>query len=189
MSSQNDDPLIDTALIKKWKSLKKKPTVIVFDLDFTLWPYFVDHHVTPPISKKKLNKREVIVDSDGFEMSGFVDVSRILKTLKEKCLGPDQHLAIASRSTTPELAMETIELHGWKNYFSSFQIYPRNKTEHMKKIKEDLKFDKYQEVLFFDDEYHNIMDTSYLGVCAIEINRSLGLNIETLLAGLDHFSK
>jgi magnesium-dependent phosphatase-1 len=136
-----------------------------------------------------MNKRETVVDSEGFDMSGFVDVSKILKTLKEKCLKPGQHLAIASRSTTPELAMRTMELHGWKDYFSSFQIYPRNKTEHMTKIKNELKFDKFQEVLFFDDEYHNIMDTGYLGVCAIEIKRSFGLNMETFFAGLDRFSQ
>jgi magnesium-dependent phosphatase 1 len=188
MATQQTDPLIDKELIKKWKSLKKKPTVIVFDLDFTLWPYFVDQHATPPLSIKKINGENTVVDSEGFVMTGYVDVTRILKTLKEKCLGPNQYLAVASRSTTPELAMQNIELLGWKDYLSSFQIYPRRKTEHMKKIQEDLKFSSFKEVLFFDDEKYNIMDTSYLGVCAIEINRAFGLKMGVLLEGLDRFN-
>jgi magnesium-dependent phosphatase 1 len=179
------DSDIDTELIKRWKGLKKKPNVIVFDLDYTLWPYYVDCHVEPPI--RKLNEREV-VDSVGFKMNGFKDINKILKTLKEHCLNDNQYLAVASRSTTPKLAMEAIEALGWTEYFSSVQIYPKSKTIHMSKIKEDLKFESYDQVLFFDDEHTNIKETSKMGVCAILIACETGVDMNTLLNGLNKFN-
>jgi magnesium-dependent phosphatase 1 len=185
MYTIQNDPFIDTTLVNKWQSLRKKPTVIVFDLDYTLWPYFIEHHVTAPIHKTSSK----VVDSKGFTLTTFADVNRILKTLKEKCLGPHQHLAIASRSITPELAMNAIELLGWKDYFSSIQIYPTPKSRHMNKIQEELRLAGFQEVLFFDDDQRNIVATRPMGVCAIQVDQSSGLTMEMMMIGLDRFDE
>jgi magnesium-dependent phosphatase 1 len=171
-------------LIQHWKSLKKKPTIIVFDLDYTLWPYFADCHIEPPISKRRENGKEILVDSTGRDIRGFSDVSKILKTLRDHCLDESQHIAIASRSTTPKLAMEIIEHLGWKNHISSFQIYPTNKKNHMNKIREELKFEKFEEVLFFDDDMSNIKSTSSIGVVAITVDNRRGVDLNTILHGL-----
>lgn len=186
-SGQQETDDIDHGLIRHWKSLIKKPKIIVFDLDYTLWPYFVDCHVVPPISIKNNSSTE-LVDSQGFLMNGFKDVTRILKTLKHHCLNKNEHLAIASRSTTHKLAMETIEALGWKDYFSSFQIYPKPKNVHMKEIISDLKFNDYNEILFFDDEVYNIKTTNKLGVVAIEINPYVGVDVNVVIEGLNIFN-
>ena len=35
------------------------PKIIAFDLDYTLWPFWVDTHVTPPLKAKDNNTRSV----------------------------------------------------------------------------------------------------------------------------------
>ncbi|RNA30363.1 magnesium-dependent phosphatase 1-like [Brachionus plicatilis] len=191
MSQQNED-LIDQNLIQHWKSMKKRPKIIVFDLDYTLWPYYVDCHATPPIKRTSQTTTFgtiKVIDSTGLKMNGFKDVNKILYTLKYHCLNEskNEYLAIASRSTTPDLAMETIEALGWTKYFSSFQIYPKTKTNHMRKILEELKMTSYEDILFFDDEIQNIKQTSSLKLTAIEIDPSVGTDMKTLIHGLEVF--
>lgn len=188
ITNNNNNDEFDHDLIKHWNGLKKRPNIIALDLDYTCWPYFVDCHVDPPLAKRKLRHDfEIVVDSNGFDLSGYKDVTRILRTLRLKCLNENQHLVVASKSTTEALAMRVIGELGWREYFSSFQIYPRNKINHMKSIKEELKFEKFEEILFFDDDHTNISSTSSLGVVAIEVDQSTGLDMKTLKSGLNYY--
>lgn len=185
---QQDIELVDENLIKYWNSLKRHPKVIVFDLDYTLWPYFVDSFVQPPISKHQPKKNtQLVVDSYGSDLSGFPDVTRILHTLKHHCLEDEQHLAIASRSPAEEIARQVIDHLGWTSYFSSFQIYPSCKTNHMNQIKRDLGFKRFDEVLFFDDHPANITSTRGIGVMAIKVYEAKGLTMNDLFHGLKEY--
>ena len=144
MESQNkvnDDQsdLVDSDIIRHWKSLKRKPSVIVLDLDYTLWPFYADCHLSPPLRKVSKSSAQVeLIDNDGSKWKAFKDVATILYTLKTHCFSDGQHLAVASRSTTNELARDAIELFGWTSYFSSIHIYPKSKLIHMKAIMEEL---------------------------------------------------
>lgn len=179
-----DESQHDPSLIEHWNNLKYRPRIIVFDLDYTLWPYFMDCHVVPPI-KSTINNN--IQDARGTEYKAFDDVTRILRTLKEKCLDDDGHLAIASRSSTTDLAMQGIRIYGWEKYLSSFQIYPKIKNIHMKEIKNELKFDDFTDVLFFDDEQYNYKPTAQLGVVPFIITKKYGLSMEAMFEGLKCF--
>ena len=186
-----EDQLVDHDLVGQWESLTNKPKVIVFDLDHTLWPYDVDDNVKPPI-EKRVNSLGLydIYDNSGKKFSSYEHVTRILHTLKNHCLNSNGgHLAIASRSTTPDLAMQSIEAYGWKSYLSSFQIYNTNKVKHMRAIKEELGAFEFNVFLFFDDVLDNIASTSRLGLQAFLVSRQDGLDKSALLKGLKLFDK
>ena len=145
---------INQDLIKKWNSMKKKPKVIVFDLDYTLWQFFVGKDIKPPITREQEKNQTIVKDSKGFIMKPFDEVNQILYTLKNHCLDAsnNEHLAIASRTSRKDLALETVTKFGWDKYFSSFQAYTKTKTIHMEAILEELKMTNYEDILFFDDE-------------------------------------
>ena len=49
--SEIEDNKIDEKIIAAWETLKYKPKVIAFDLDCTLWPFWIDTHVKAPFKK------------------------------------------------------------------------------------------------------------------------------------------
>ncbi|CAL1285767.1 unnamed protein product, partial [Larinioides sclopetarius] len=56
-----------------------KPKLIVFDLDYTLWPFWVDTHVRSPIKKDKMQEASGISYSD---MLFFDDEERNISDLR-----------------------------------------------------------------------------------------------------------
>ena len=187
MEANLEDKVYDEDLINHWNSLSNRPKVIVFDLDYTLWPYFIDQHVQPPIDRRIKDSVVEITDKYGNGFKSYKDVNLILRTLKEKCLGNDGHLAIASKSTTGKLAMQAIEFYGWKEYLSSFQIYYITKSKHMNEIKKELGFESFEEVLFFDDDRSNVPPTRQLGVLPFLVD-SDGLTKQAMINGLTQFN-
>lgn len=114
-------------------------------------------------------------------------MTKILKTLKEKCLNKNQHLAVASRTHAIKRANEAIKLFGWDKYFSSIQIFPSSKIQHMKEIQKELEIQNFKEILFYDDEERNIVDTSKLGVLAYFVEN--GVDTQEIIDGLNQFNK
>lgn len=141
--------------------------VFVFDLDFTLWNAggtWCDS-TNPPYSWEK-NK---LLDSSGRWIRLYDDVIRILTHLKNN----GKHVAVASRTYEPEWARELLHLFDIDKYFDLKEIYPADKTKHLKRIRDHFNV-LYSEIVFFDDEYRNIAEVQQLGVESVFIKRGIG---------------
>ncbi|KZZ93012.1 Magnesium-dependent phosphatase-1 [Ascosphaera apis ARSEF 7405] len=151
------------------------PKLIVFDLDYTLWPFWVDTHVSGPIKAKDNNSR--CVDRWGESFAFYPDVSSVLHA----CQTHNIPLGIASRTCAPELARDMLkQLHiiptfsddasvssrkttKALDYFEFLQIFPGDKTQHFNKIHHLSGID-FEDMLFFDDESRNRNVQVELGV-------------------------
>ncbi|KAI4163133.1 MAG: hypothetical protein LQ342_003261 [Letrouitia transgressa] len=83
------------------------PKMLIFDLDYTLWPFWVDTHVTPPLKAKDGNTKAVDRWGEGF--SFYMDVPSILLSAKSRPATP-LLLAAASRTSAPDLAVSLLKL-------------------------------------------------------------------------------
>ncbi|CAL1680565.1 unnamed protein product [Lasius platythorax] len=159
--------------------MEKKAKVIVFDLDYTLWPFWVDTHVTPPFRRGTQNK---IVDAHGCTIKYYTNVPNILRQLLEE----GYELGVASRTSEIKGAKQLLDLFGWKKYFKYVEIFPGSKVTHFLNIQKSSQAD-YKDMIFFDDETRNIMDVGKLGVHAILVRD--GVTHQVIKSALQSFGK
>lgn len=145
------------------------PKLIVFDLDYTLWPFWSDTHLSPPL--KPTPSALKVKDRHGEAFGFFPEVGGVLDAIKSKGI----LIGVASRTDRGDLAREMLRLlripgpgdaegQGKKarEFFDQLEIYPGSKVTHFKKLHAATGL-PYSEMLFFDDESRN-RDTEKLGV-------------------------
>lgn len=127
--------------------------------DLIQWPFWIDTHVTGPL--KKHTDGLTAKDRYGQTCSFYNDVAGILCAAKDK----NFLLGIASRTSTPELARQLLDLlvvpkhdlagapNAW-SFFDQREMYPGSKTTHFQKIHKKSGI-PFEEMLFFDDEPRN----------------------------------
>lgn len=131
------------------------PTVIVFDLDYTLWSFWVDTHVSgsvkPAAPAGQYNTR--MLDRYRESFAFYTEVPTILAAAKEKGIA----MSLASRTHAPDLAREMLRgLHVPNDteqndkdttntkhtraidLFVHPQIYPGSKTTHFRRLQTQL---------------------------------------------------
>ncbi len=159
------------------------PRLVVFDLDYTLWPCWVDTHVSPPLKAAAAAATAAAacsqaVDRFGESFSFYADVPHILHSLPQAGV----KMAVASRSTTPDVARDLLKLlhvppggkaearGSWEagtkrdrkekpkralEFFDAgLEIYPSSKIRHFEVIQKRTGV-PCSEMLFFDDEPRN----------------------------------
>lgn len=140
--------------------------LFVFDLDFTLWDAggtWCDC-VIPPF--KAVNGK--IYDNENALIHLYPDVPSILQRLKDH----NKLVAIASRTSSPKIAKELLEIFDIKKFVDYTEIRTSSKTEHFIKLSSMTKLD-FCDMVFFDDEYRNIMDVKLLGVECMHITQGI----------------
>lgn len=160
------------------------PKLIVFDLDYTVWPFWVDTHVTPPL--KASPDHSSAKDRTGESFAFYREIPSILYSLREK----EIKVGVASRTHAPDLGREMLRLlhipdaEGKKRkaieYFDYFEIYPGSKITHFTKLQKATGL-RFEDMLFFDDESRNkevesLGVTMYLvrdGVTKEEVNKGV----------------
>ncbi|TQB76105.1 hypothetical protein MPDQ_000869 [Monascus purpureus] len=150
------------------------PKLFAFDLDYTLWPFWVDTHVSAPVKPRDNNSR--CVDRWGESFAFYPAVSSIVHACKSRSIP----LALASRTHAPDLARDMLKaLHiiptfsdnpaantksaRALDYFNYIQIFPATKTQHFARIHQASGI-PYEDMLFFDDESRNRNVETELGV-------------------------
>jgi len=164
----------------KSTTARPRPKLIVFDLDYTLWPFWVDTHVTPPFRRK----HDVVRDRDDRIVNFYPEVPQVLAWLH----GEGYTLGVASRTSEIRGANQLMKLFDWEKYFKYKEIYPGCKVAHFKKFKQHSGLD-YSEMMFFDDEHRNIWDLKKLGVASFLVQRDEGVMRKIVEYGLDRFAK
>ncbi|XVF61513.1 hypothetical protein PTKIN_Ptkin08bG0135900 [Pterospermum kingtungense] len=131
---------------------QKLPRLVVFDLDYTLWPFYCE-----------------CCDEDEMPYL-YPHAKGILLALKEK--GID--VAIASRSPTPEIAKPFLDKLGIRSIFVAEEIFSSwtHKTEHFQRIHRRTGV-PFSSMLFFDDEDRNIEAVTFSlkmeNICSVSL--------------------
>lgn len=169
------------------------PKLIVFDLDCTLWPFWVDTHVEPPLVENATHT--AATDSLNKARAFYDDVPSILHTLSVRA---DVQLAVASRTCTANRARLLLSLlhipspqeqqdaksrPALDSFADRLEMYTGSKIKHFRALHRRTKI-PYEDMLFFDDEQRNA-DTEQLGVTMWLIKD--GLNWSDVQRGLDEW--
>ncbi|KIL00184.1 hypothetical protein PAXRUDRAFT_821982 [Paxillus rubicundulus Ve08.2h10] len=176
------------------------PKLIVFDLDYTLWNFWIDTHVEPPLMQDK--KTGVVSDSSNYgnpmTVEFYKDVPEILRSLRGKAT-----VAAASRTSATKLAREALSLiripvsagkaassgvdsRPATKFFDHLEIYPGSKIAHFKQLHNKTGI-PYSEMLFFDDETRNREVERKLGVTFVLVEA--GTNWEVFEKGIREWRK
>ncbi|KAK3110395.1 hypothetical protein LTR53_015363 [Teratosphaeriaceae sp. CCFEE 6253] len=163
------------------------PKMMVFDLDFTLWPLWIDTHASPPLKPSK-DGGLTVRDSSGSSFGFYSDVASLLVSLRQANIT----VGAASRTHTPDLARQMLSMLSVPSesgtsrkaidMFDYMEIYPGSKTTHFQRLQKQTGI-AYEEMLFFDDESRNrnvetlgvVMQLVKNGVTRQEVDRGIQL--------------
>ncbi|KAF7729508.1 hypothetical protein EC973_004182 [Apophysomyces ossiformis] len=168
---------------------ERLPKLVVFDLDYTIWPEWIDATYGPPYVYN--DKTNALTNKKAEVLTLFEHIPAIFALIRS---WPDTKIAIASRSSTPDWARTALRLfrvpeldatlHDLIDYV---EIYPRSKLHHFKALQASSGID-CSEMLFFDDERRNA-EVRSLGVHFIHIDSRSGVTMQGFLSALEQFDR
>ncbi|GAM87882.1 hypothetical protein ANO11243_059100 [Dothideomycetidae sp. 11243] len=184
MSPTTAAPIPSVRLPSVFSDSRPLPTLFVFDLDYTLWPLWVDTHVSGTL--KPSPSGLTVTDRYGEEYGFYADVAGLLAHIRDAGC----QIGAASRTSAPERAREM--LRGLKvagrsaiDSFDVLEIYPGDKRTHFERIKKKTGVE-FADMLFFDDESRN-KNVEQLGV-TMRLVRD-GVTVQEVERGVEEWRK
>lgn len=160
--------------------LASVPSLIVFDLDNTLW--------TPELyqlRKIERNKMKPVANKD---VKLFPAAKEIIEMLRSDEKYSRTKFAIASRTKSVSWAHSLLKQFDLYDFFHFIEIFPGDKQTHFLNLKEASGID-FMDMIFFDDSrdgrYGNIVPVSRLGVLSYHCPN--GMDIEHWNKSLEHY--
>ncbi|KAK4099217.1 hypothetical protein N658DRAFT_453602 [Parathielavia hyrcaniae] len=153
------------------------PRLIVLDLDYTLWPFYSDIHISTPIRLVSHSSPPTLADRNGEHFALYPDAPHILRLVSSL---PHTRLAVASKSPVGDLCREVLKLlrlpppaDGASSergapkrtvdaFDAGLEIYEGTKLRHFEVIAKRTGI-PFGQMLFFDDERPNL-EVESLGV-------------------------
>jgi len=146
-------------------SFSDHPSLIVFDLDNTLWTGFV-HTLHGPITAEVNTTEHSFVDTEGVRMEVSADAVRIIKAVKSAGL----KVAVASRSPSASLAHQALDASRLSKYVDYTAIFFRDtKDDHLRTIQKESGV-PLGHMMLFDDEQQMVDSARAIGVSSIKVD-------------------
>ena len=146
--------------------------VVIFDLDYTLWPFWVDTHISPPFHVKTVKEsgEKILEDGYGFEIKLYPGVFQILQNAKKEGI----KMGTVSRTLEPGYGRQLLKLMDLEKYFVSCEFDTGTKPSSMRKIAKMAGIGGgIEKCILFDDETRNIRDVENEGGIGILLNHGL----------------
>ena len=162
-------------ILKLVNNMEKKGNndfVVIFDLDYTLWPFWVDTHISPPFHVKTVKEsgEKILEDGCGFEIKLYPGVFQILQKAKKDGI----KMGTVSRTLEPEYGKQLLRLMDLEKYFVSCEFDTGTKPKSMKKIAKLAGIGGgIKRCILFDDETRNIRDIEKEGGVGVLLDNGL----------------
>ena len=169
-------------LFKNMDKSNNNDFLVVFDLDYTLWPFWVDTHISPPFKVKKVKEtgEKILEDGYSYEIKLYPEVFQILEKAKKEGI----KMGTVSRTLEPEYGKQLLRLMDLEKYFISCEFDTGTKIKSIEKIAKMAGISSgMKKCLLFDDETRNIRDIERAGGIGILLEN--GLNNEKFKEGIE----
>ena len=173
----------------------KNPSLLVFDCDFTIWPFDCDKHVISPFRASPFGG---IIDRFGRPANPYRDVQMLFAGIVDAGI-PTAFLSRNPSAVYIEELLRCIkiqtktrgEISLWDTMPSReyFHAYSRDgagkgKDKHFAALQKVCGI-PFHKMLFFDDLPENILAAQEQGTNSVLVGSRRGLNVEAMDAGID----
>ena len=173
----------------------KNPALLVFDCDFTIWPFDCDKHVISPFRAIPFGG---IIDRFGRLANPYGDVQMLFAGIVDAGIP----VAFLSRNPSAKYLEELLRciliypktkppMSLWdampsREYFHAYSRdgAGKGKDKHFAALQKACNI-PFHKMLFFDDLPENILAAQAQGTTAVLVGAKRGLNIEAMDAGID----